>query len=458
VLAAGLVLCACDSTLAGASPSPQASVPSVAPSASPSTSAAAAGPLPRSAVRITVNGASYDWDKTFQLTPTGQPVVLEMAFPFAVDRPFLETWLPTKTASVTWIDDRTVGLTFPETDSNIGFKVPETRSADHRATIDMFVVNVTFPASRVVSLYTVAELTGGARVPTPALSVRVSAPGALKVSPDGRRAVAFTYAPPAPLILVDLTTRTSAPLSGPTAADGPFVFADWLRDGRLLVVGRTVWIGNADGGAMRMVADAIAALGTAPSAAVPDPKGERVALTGSVVDGHVALLDLGTGSVTRITGPFRRSPPESGASLAWSKDGALLAGSDDDASIGGTVRVRIVDPALDRTVRTIEGAAREVSALPSGELLVVRDTDRIREFLGVVMGFDGVEHTRYVGGGAWWMSPDARYLVQMEPNGGAGYPALSLIDLTSRRSTLIAGQAPFVGWLADGRLAFADGR
>jgi hypothetical protein len=209
---------------------------------------------------------------------------------------------------------------------------------------------------------------------------------------------------------------------------------------------------------MRMVADAIAALGTAPSAAVPDPKGERVALTGSVVDGHVALLDLGTGSVTRITGPFRRSPPESGASLAWSKDGALLAGSDDDASIGGTVRVRIVDPALDRTVRTIEGAAREVSALPSGELLVVRDTDRIREFLGVVMGFDGVEHTRYVGGGAWWMSPDARYLVQMEPNGGAGYPALSLIDLTSRRSTLIAGQAPFVGWLADGRLAFADGR
>jgi hypothetical protein len=181
-------------------------------------------------------------------------------------------------------------------------------------------------------------------------------------------------------------------------------------------------------------------------------------LTGAVVDGHVALLDLGTGSVTRITGPFRRTPPESGASLAWSKDGALLAGTDDDANIGATVRVRIVDVATDRTVRTIEGSARDISAFPTGELLIVRETDRIREFLGLVVGFDGVEHRRYVAGGAWWMSPDAKYLLQMEPSGGAGYPALTLIDLATGRSTPTGAAALFVGWSADGRLAFADGR
>lgn len=451
-LVVAVLVAACGSPPAGASPSPSNSAsPSVAASATP----APAGTLPRTAVRVTVNGAPYDMDKQYQLVPTGQPVVIEMVFPFAVDRPFLETWLP-RTAAIVWVDDRTVRLTFPETDPNIGFKIPETRAADRSATIDLLIVNVAFPATRVISLYTVAELTAGGRIPAPALSVRVSAPGALRVSPDGRRAIAYT--PSAAPVLVDLTTRASAALAGPTAADGPFVFADWLRDGRLLVVGRTVWLGNADGGAMRLVGNAITALGAGPSAAVPDPKGERVALTGSVVDGHVVLLDLATGSVTRITGPFRRTPPESGASLAWSKDGALLAGTDDDATVGATVRIRIVDVATDRTVRTIEGPARDISAFPTGELLVVRDADRIREFLGLVVGFDGVEHRRYIGGGAWWMSPDLKYLLQLEPNGGAGYPGLTLIELASGRSTPTGAAALFVGWLADDRLAFADGR
>src|SRR5260221_7946100 len=367
-----LMASACGSTVAG-SPSRRAAV-SATPvvTATPATSVAPTGPLPRSSVHVTVNGAPYDMDKQYQLTPTGQPVVIEMAFPFAVDRPFLETWLP-RTAATAWVDDHTVRLAFPESESNIGFKIPETRAADRSAIIELFVVNVAFPATRVVSLYTVAELTSGARVPTPALSVRVSAPGFLRVSPDGRRAVTIPYLATSAPALVDLTTRAVAPLTGPIAADGPFVFADWLRDGRLLIVGRTVWVGNADGGAMRMVADAVAALGAGPSAAVPDPAGERVALTGSVVDGHVALIDLRSGRITRITGPFRRTPPESGASIAWSADGALLAGTDDDAIVGATVRVRIVDVASDRTVRTIEGAAQYISAFPTGELLIVRD-------------------------------------------------------------------------------------
>jgi hypothetical protein len=137
----------------------------------------------------------------------------------------------------------------------------------------------------------------------------------------------------------------------------------------------------------------------------------------------------------------------------------LLAGLDSDSENGiGATRVRIVDLAADRTVRTIEGSVLNVASFSSGELLVVRDSERIREFLGLVMGWDGVEHRRYIGGGSWWMSPDTKYLVQQEPNGGAGYPSVTLIDLATGRSTAVAVQLVFIGWLDDDRLAFADGR
>lgn len=406
-------------------------------------------------MHVTVNGAAYDQNVEFLLTPTGRPVVIELAFPFAVDRLSLETWLP-RNAAPTWTDDRTVRLTYPETATNIGFKVPETPAADNSAVIGMFIVRVAFPG-RVVSIYTVAELTSGARVPTPETAERVSAPGVITVAGDGRHAIASL--PSSAPVLVDLATRVSTPLTELTAADGSFVYVGWLADGRLLVVGRGVWIGDGTSAAMRKVADADAALGVTPSAAVPSPSGSRVALSASLPDGHVAVVDLRNGSVTRIAGPFRPFRAGTGISLAWSKDEALLAGTDSDSENGLTAtRARIVDLAANRTVRTIEGNLLRLASFPTGELLIVRESDRIREEIGLVVGFDGVEHHRYIGGGAWWMSPDGKYLVQQEPSGGAGYPALTLIDLASGRSTGLAVPMPFVSWLADDRLAFADGR
>ncbi len=300
-----------------------------------------------------------------------------------------------------------------------------------------------------------AELAKGSGVPTPATSVRVVAPGILKVAPDGRHAIVLGTLP----TLVDLATRATTPLTEPGASDGPFVFADWLADGRLMVVGRSVWVGDASGAGMRKVADAIAALGATPSTAVPSPSGDRVALSAYVPDGHIALVDLRTGSVSRVSGPFRRFRPETAISFAWSNDGTRLAGMDSDSeNLIGATRVRIVDLATDDTVRTIEGSVLSIASFPTGELLLVRDSDRIREYLGVVTGWDGVEHRRYTGGGSWWMSPDAKYLLQQEPNGGAGYPAVTLIDLATGRSSAVAVPLPFVGWLADDRLVFADGR
>jgi hypothetical protein len=256
--------------------------------------------------------------------------------------------------------------------------------------------------------------------------------------------------------MIDLATRRATPLAQPGASDGPFAFADWLPDGRLLLVGHDVWIGNGDGTVMRKIADAGAVAGNLPWTAVPSPNGERIALWAYSSDGHVAIVDLRDGRVSRIRGPFRRFGFDTRVSLAWSRDGALLAGTDSDSEAEPTkARVRIVDVAADRTVRTIEGRAYTVSALPTGELLVVRESDEHGQGardLGLVVGFDGVERRRYLGGG-WSMSPDARYLLQIESS-AAGFPRYTLIDLSTGRSSGFHVASGFGRWLADGRLAF----
>jgi hypothetical protein len=457
---AGLGLGACGSTLAGGSPSAPAWVPSTSPSASvapTATAASATGQLPGSAVRITVNGRPYAHGSTLQLTPTGGSVVIEMTFPFPVDRSSVERWLGR--APVTWTDDRTARLTFSETESIIGFKIAEARAADGSGVISWFSVSVGFPATRVINEFTIAELAAGNRGPTAATAFRISTQGGLTVSPDGRRAIAFPgiqMGPGPGPSMIDLATRRATPVAQLGASDGPFAFADWLPDGRLLIVGRDLWLGNGDATAMRKIADAGAAAGNLPWAAVPSPNGQRIALWGYSADGHVAIVDLRDGLVTRIAGPFRRFGSDTAVSLAWSRDGTLLAGTDSDSEAEPTkARVRIVDVATDRTVRTIDGRAHRVSSFPTGELLVVGESDERGQGardLGAVFGFDGVERRRYLGG--WWtMSPDGRYLLQHEV-GAAGYPSFTLIDLTSGRSDGFHVDSGFGRWLADGRLAF----
>jgi len=139
----------------------------------------------------------------------------------------------------------------------------------------------------------------------------------------------------------------------------------------------------------------------------------------------------------------------------------MLAGMDTDTSSGSSAasRVRIVDTATGRTVGTIEGGGvLDVSSFASGELLVVRESGETgsgARNIGAVTGFDGVEHRRFLGAW-WWMSPDTRYVVEMESSGGAGYPAYTLIELATGRSYVNTMPSGFVRWIADGRLAFVS--
>ena len=452
-LLAALVLGACGSTLAGASPSPTAQF--VSPSAAPT------GRLPGSVVRITVNGAPYVDGTGFTLAATGGPVAIVLTFPFAVEKASVERWLP-KSAPLAWTDDRTAQLTFKETEP-IGFKVAETRAAVGDAVIDWFTVNVEFPATRVVNIFATGEAyaiaTGGSR--TAADSHRVSAAGALTVSPDGGPAIQYqaigspTGVTPT---MIQLFTGVGTPLAQPTAADGPFAYADWLPDGRLLMVGRDVWVGNGDGSAMRKIADAIGAAGGLPWTAVPNAVGDRVAIWAYNADGHVAVVDLRDGTVTRVAGPFRRYGADGYVSLAWSRDGTMLAGIDSDGETGAAkARVRIVDLATGKTLRTIEGGAVRISAFPTGELMVTRDPGEQgagAQLLGIVMGFDGVERRRYQGC-AWTMSPDARYILESKC-GGAGFSGFTIYELIAngRPPTGFGLSGQFRRFLHSGRLVF----
>jgi hypothetical protein len=417
--------------------------------------------LPGSVVRITVNGMPYVDGSGFTLVPTGSAVVVVLSFPFAVDRSSVERWL-SKSTPIAWTDDRTAQLTFKETEP-IGFKVAETRAATGDAVIDWFTVNVDFPATRVVNIFATGEVyaiaTGGSR--TAADSHRVSAAGALTVSPDGVRAIQYQAVAAATSVaptMIQLFTGVGIPLVQPTAAEGPFAFADWLPDGRLVMVGRGVWVGNGDGTGMRKIADAIGVAGGLPWSAVPNVAGDRVAIWAYNTDGHIAVVDLNDGTATRVAGPFRRYAADGTVSLAWSRDGTMLAGIDSDSETGAAnARVRIVDVATGRTVRTIEGGAVRVSSFTNGELVVTRDPGEQgagARLLGIVMGFDGVEHRRYQGCG-WTMSPDARYILQSEC-GGAGYSGFTIFELipNGRPPTGFGLSGQFGRFLSSGRLVF----
>jgi hypothetical protein len=192
--------------------------------------------------------------------------------------------------------------------------------------------------------------------------------------------------------------------------------------------------------------------------AVPNVAGDRLAIWAYNADGHVAVVDLNGGTVTRVAGPFRRYAADGTVSLAWSRDGAMLAGIDSDSESGAAkARVRIVELATGKTVRTIEGGAARISSFPNGELLVTRDAGEQgagARLLGIVMGFDGVEHRRYMGCG-WSMSPDARYILQSEC-GGAGFSGYTIFELIAngRPPTGFGLSGQFQRFLSSGRLVF----
>ncbi|MDP9252420.1 MAG: hypothetical protein M3O80_05380 [Chloroflexota bacterium] len=460
--------CGSGSTLSGASPTPSATSPgagTASPTATP-TGPAAPTRLPGSVVRLSVNGVEYPIS-AYVNNPGDGPLTIVLTFPFAMDRQSVERWGMPASGTKTWLDDRTLRVVFPETES-LGFKIAETQSAGGDAVIDFFIVNVTFPATRIVSAFTIAELAAaGNNAPRTSSSWRVRSDDGITLSPDAKRVLIYDgFGPPSGQVptFIELATKTSTPLASPPASDGWLSFVDWMADGRLVMVGRGVWVGDSNAGNMKRIVDADRAVGGYPWIALPDPSEKRIALWAYNSDGHIALVDLTSGAVQLLTGPFRRCAADGRPSFAWASDGRLLAGTDCDGEEGPfKARVRIVDVAADRTVRTIEGGTYGITGLPTGNFVLVRDSGEIGQgarLLGVVMGFDGQERRRFLGGG-WQMSLDGRYMLQNEVSaaGCCGYTLFDLVAGTQVEFSVTYGgrsEGPRSSphWLRDGRLAF----
>ena len=455
--------CSTSATVSEESPTPTAGTSRF--TAAPTT--ASPRRLPGSVVRVSVNGLEYPAGVAVR-EPGPGPVTIVLTFPFAVDRASVERWGMSGQPTRTWLDDRTLQLAFAETEPSIGFKVAETLSASGDAAIDFFVVNVP-RSSHAVNIYTVADLAaaGTARVPYAEGAWRVAPTDGYALAPDGKRMLLYDalgpFVGPRPTLL-ELDSKTSTPLTEPFAGEDWFSFADWIADGRVVMVGRGVWVGDSNGGDMKRVADAQSLVRGAVWLAVPDPSQKRVALWGYNSDGHIAVVDLTTGAAQLVTGPFRRCAQDGATSFAWSSDGRLLAGVDCDREEGPQkARVRIVDVTSDRTVRTIEGGTYGINGLSDGNFMLVRDSGEVgagARLLGLVLDFDGRERGRYLGG--WWrMSPDARYLLQTELS-PAGCCAFTMFDLAARTSFQFIvpsvgqseGGRPSPHWMRDGRLAF----
>lgn len=450
-------------------PSGEASAVRFTPSRTASPTAAGSPTrLPGSVVRISVNGVDYPAGAEIR-DPGEGPVTIVLTFPFAVDRVSVLEWGGVPEAR-TWLDDRTLRLVVPENAPSVSFKVAETKAASGGDVIDFFTVNVSFPAMRVVSVFTVAELSAAAAArsfPKASSSWRIRSNDAMTLSPNGKRVIVYDGLSPLtgpPPTLVELDSKNSTVLPQPPVSEGWLAFAGWIADGRLVAVGRGVWVGDADGNNMKRIADTPSAVNGAVWLAVPNPSENRLALWGYNSDGHIAIVDVDTGAVQRLTGPFRRCAADGGVSFAWSADGHLLAGTDCDSEEGPSkARVRIVDVAADRTLRTIEGGAFGINGLPTGNFILVRESGERgagARLLGLVMGFDGQERGRYLGHG-WLMSVDRRYLLQTrsQPAGGPTYTLMDLVAGTSIEFAVSCGGrseggCPDPHWLPDGRLAF----
>ncbi len=271
-------------------------------------------------------------------------------------------------------------------------------------------------------LYRVEDLMGGAHEPHRTLSLPIDSLMGITFSRQGDAVLLFptvwTPQPGADLYRVDLASGALTALPGPDPHG--FWYAGWLPDGRLLVVGRKVWIGTAGGGPW----EAMAEVG-APWTVVPSPSWRALALWGHTREGLYTVVDLEAGQADRRVGPFRRCAQDGGVNLAWSPDGKHLAGTDCDSDVSGQgERIRTVDPFSGEQVRTVEGCSL-VGWLPDGLLGWCRRPEGGRKL--VLIGEDGSE--RELAAGYARPSPDGRYLIRQARRDGR--QVYVLMDLRS---------------------------
>ena len=429
---------------------PAPTLPALPTASATATLPAPTASLPRhiagTSVGLTLSGATLTQQGSTQIDGDG-PALVVITFPVAMNRASVERFVP-RSASITWTDDRTLSLSIPATESFPAFKVAESTSEDGSAILDIFFVNLAPSPALVASIFSVEELLAGARAPRDS-AVRVpSGSQVVRFSPDGGKALMYQpgnmqFGDPATRIF-DLATRSTIVLTAPVK--GPLVVGAWVGNGRVVLVGDSVWSAASDGTALRTVAE-LRGL-TAPRSAEVSAAGNYVALEWA---DKVAVVDLRSGSMRVISDHHDDCalPIQPLARLAWSQDETRLATLECDASTPTPI-VRIAEIPSGRIVKAIEGGDLGVVSLLTGDFAVPRESGEHGEGsrrLFVIYSFDGAEKARYLGY-AVSASPNGRYLLDGSCCAGEG-SALTDLAASGQPKVGFAGAAT---WLRDGRV------
>jgi len=305
------------------------------------------------------------------------------------------------------------------------------------------------PQRSVVTFYRTEDVMRGSAQPVRRLDVNVPVYD-LQFGPDPRWAIISNVGERAPLRLLDLENGmvTSIALNLPADALHLRSVVRWLADGRLLLVGREIWIGGPRGEDPRSVFAKFA------YEVAPSPSGKLLAIY-TIDSGEIVVLALVSGKTTTLTGPFRPCAQDGGIGIVWAPDEMFVAATDCSDAAQTGMQTRLVRVADGREIRSLPGLT-SMAWLPSGDL-IARGPIQARGDPGYwVVGVDGTR--RAIPSVGFMPSPDGRFLlgsvVRVAPT--SADPArqehfAQLVEVLTGR-VLEVGEGRPVGWTASGEV------
>lgn len=338
----------------------------------------------------------------------------------------LETSLP-RGSSLTWRDDFRVDVLVP---SGAGFtlRLDGARSGDGRP-IDSVPLSIQ-RIEREIAIFEAEEIAAGRASPAATVMVplRVSRLG---FGPEKDVAIVDPSGMKDSLTFLDLSTGGRQTIALPEGMTW-YSYTGWLADGRLLIAGQKLWIGDKRGAGL-------SALGSGGQLVAPSPAGQHIAAW-SADTGQVSVMSM----QSRVAAVIARAPSCGGGTgprLSWMPDSSAIALSVDDCGTPGTPAVtRIVD--LQGRVTAEIKDARVLACLGPAELVVTRSSGGPAGTRVAIIDLAGNE--RLVPGESVSLSPDRRFIGYTAGNGTASRSGLYEVR-TGRTYSFISG-FQVLGW------------
>lgn len=310
---------------------------------------------------------------------------------------------------------------------------------------------ITGPQRSVVTFYRTEDVVRGSAQPSKRLDVAAPIYD-LRFGPDPRWAITTNFGGRAPLRMLDLETGviTNVALDLPADALPVRSVARWLPDGTLLLGGREIWVSGPRG------EDPKSVFGRFPYEVAPSPTGKLLAIS-TLESAEIVVLELASGKMTTLRGPFRPCAQDGGLFIVWARDETAVAATDCSDAAQTAMQTRVVRITDGREIRNLPGLTT-LAWLPSGELIARGPLGRRGEpEERWVVAADGTR--RAIPSVGFYPSPDGRFLL-----GSVGRDAptsadparrvqfAQLVEVSTGR-VLDVGEGMPAGWTSRGEIA-----